>query len=165
MPAIAIRGRGAVGWGACFFSPIMQNAPLTKEVALSTSTNPKLSLAAQVVPFEDFWRWLQAHPNCILSVGTADVILYDAEDFHWHFAAEGEENLLLQVLRGKHLVGELVIDPRDIAYVQVEAKGEEEYVFDCIEETEEGPVVGYYFTLSHGYDPSENQPVKGRWVH
>ena len=36
-----------------------------------------------------FWNWLAAHPNCILRAGTPEAVLYDDEEFHWHFAAEG----------------------------------------------------------------------------
>ena len=119
----------------------------------------------RVVPFETFWKWLQGHPNCIVSAGTPEAVLYDHDDFHWHFGAEGEEGAqLIQLIRGKNLVGELVIDARSVTYVQIEHKGEEEYLFDCVEENTEGAVAAYTFTLSHDYDPEEAAP-QGRWVH
>ncbi len=41
--------------------------------------------------FDEFWRWLVLHPNCIVRAGTADSVLYDDDDLHWHFANEGPE--------------------------------------------------------------------------
>ena len=46
-----------------------------------------------------------AHPNCIVRAGTPEAIMYDDEDLHWHFAVEGTSTLLVQVLRGKRLMG------------------------------------------------------------
>jgi hypothetical protein len=47
--------------------------------------------------FETFWQWLMRHPNCILRAGSPDAVLYDDEDLHWHFAADGQV-LSLQVI-------------------------------------------------------------------
>ena len=120
-----------------------------------------------VLPFDQFWRWLQGHPNCILNAGTPEAVLYDCDDFHWHFGTEGEENLLVQVIRGKILIGEIIIPRGSVAYVQGEARGEEEHLFECFMETEAGPVAAYYFVLSHGYSAEElaSTSRQGRWVH
>jgi len=127
-------------------------------------TDPKLPLAPNVVPFDKFWKWLQGHPNCVLAAGTPEAVLYDDEDLHWHFGAEEDGTLLVQVIRGKTLLGEIAIAAETISYVQSEAKGDEEVVFECVSETETEPLVAYHFTLSHDYSPEEN--VKpGRWVH
>ncbi len=117
-----------------------------------------------VLTFEKFWHWLQGHPNCILSAGTLDAILYDQEEFHWHFGKEEDGALLVQVLHGKQLIGELVITAAEIAYVEGDAKATDEFLFECVMEGPEGPVTLYQFTLSHGYDPGERAP-QGRWVH
>src|SRR6185503_1298854 len=53
--------------------------------------------------FEPFWNWLVSHPNCILRAGTPDTVIYDDEDLHWHFGAEGDSTMSVQVLRGKRL--------------------------------------------------------------
>ena len=120
---------------------------------------------ANVMPFDKFWTWLQTHPNCILNAGTPEAVLYDADDYHWHFGNE-DGTLLVQVMRGKALVGEILIDPHAITYVQSERRGEEEYVFDCVAETEDEPMVAYYFTLTHDFDTPEASPAKkGRLVH
>ena len=127
-------------------------------------TDPKLTLVANVIPFAKFWKWLQAHPNCILSAGTPEAVLFDCEDFHWHFGEEGDGTLLVQVLRGKELVGEVAIAPRSVTYVQSETRGAEEVLFECIAENEADRVAVYHFTLSHDYQADE--PVKpGRFVH
>jgi hypothetical protein len=42
-----------------------------------------------------------------MSAGTPETVIYDDDDFHWHFAAEEDGTLLLQVLRGKQIVAEI----------------------------------------------------------
>jgi hypothetical protein len=120
--------------------------------------------AATTLSFEAFWAWLQRHPNCIVRAGTPEAVLYDADDLHWHFTAEGRDTQVVQLLRGKHLVGELLLTPADVAYVQGAAGEEDEYVFDLVSETETESVSAYYFVLSHGYEADE-QPAPGRAVH
>ena len=127
-------------------------------------STPNLPLAQEVIPFDQFWKWLQGHPNCILRVGTADAVLYDHEDFHWHFDTADEANLLVEVLWGKQLIGEILLVPQNIAYVQCDAKGEE-HLFECIISAEGEPLVAYHFVMSHAYDPQEAKPTQGRWVH
>jgi hypothetical protein len=121
------------------------------------------SHAATTLPFETFWTWLQAHPNCIIRAGTPEAVVYDQEDMHWHFTAEGADSFVVQVFRGKQLVGELVLTPADVSYVQGVAGEEDEYVFDLISESETDRVAAYFFVLSHGYDTSDRP--SGRAVH
>jgi hypothetical protein len=121
------------------------------------------SHAATTLPFETFWTWLQAHPNCIIRAGTPEAVVYDHEDMHWHFTAEGADSFVVQVFRGKQLVGELVLTPADVSYVQGVAGEEDEYVFDLISESETDRVAAYFFVLSHGYDTSDRP--SGRAVH
>ena len=121
------------------------------------------SHAATTLPFETFWTWLQAHPNCIIRAGTPEAVVYDHEDLHWHFTAEGSDSFVVQVFRGKQLVGELVLTPADVSYVQGVAGEEDEYVFDLISESETDRVAAYFFVLSHGYDTSDRP--SGRAVH
>lgn len=110
--------------------------------------------------FETFWTWVVAHPNCILRAGTPESVLYDEEDFHWHFAAEGPHTLLVQVIRGKRLVGELLVEPEQVAYVQGAAGDrEDEFVFELVAESEDDRVVSYFFVLAHGYDVEEVEPT------
>ena len=107
--------------------------------------------------FEEFWSWLVRHPNCILRAGTQDAVLYDDEEFHWHFAVEGPDTPLVQVIRGKRLVGELLIARDRIAYVQgVAGEIEGEHVFDLVVESEIDQLTAYFFVLSHAYDDTAN---------
>ncbi len=103
--------------------------------------------------FDDFWEWIIRHPNCILRAGTQDAVLYDDEDYHWHFAIEGPDTPLVQVLRGKRLLGELLIARDRIAFVQgVPGDVEGEHVFDLIIETETERLTAYFFVVSHAYE-------------
>ncbi len=116
------------------------------------------------LPFETFWSWLTTHPNCILRAGTPEAVVYDDSDFHWHFATEGGATLLIQVLRGKRLVGELLLDPEQITYVQgVPGDREDEYVFELIAESENDRIAAYFFVLAHGFE-DETDSTPGR-VH
>ena len=63
-------------------------------------------LTSVTLSFENFWAWLQAHSNCVLRAGTPEVVLFDHDDYHWHMSAEDEGVLLVQLIRGKELVGE-----------------------------------------------------------
>ena len=69
----------------------------------------------------------------------------------------------MQVLRGKKLVGEILVNPGDVAYVQSVA-GDEEFVFELVSASETGRVPAYHFVLSHGYD-GRDAPAPGRAVH
>jgi len=121
--------------------------------------------AATTLSFETFWNWIQTHPNCILRAGTPDVIVYDDDELHWHFTAEGGDTLVVQLLRGKDLVAEILMVQAEVAYVQgVAGEEEDEYVFELISETEDDRVAAYHFVLSHGYDAQE-RPASGRAVH
>ena len=114
--------------------------------------------------FDVFWTWLTAHPNCIVRAATPEAVLYDDEDLHWHFASDGPETLLVQVLRGKRLLGEIVVVPDQVTYVQA-LGGEEpdEFVFELVSETETEQVASWVFVLSHGYDVEVE--VNPRRVH
>lgn len=115
--------------------------------------------------FDQFWDWLVLHPNCILRVGSADAVLYDDDDYHWQFSQEGLETPMVQVLRGKRLVGEMLVAREPITYVQgAPGEVEGEYAFELIAESESDRVVAYFFVLTHGYDASRDEPPTGR-VH
>lgn len=118
------------------------------------------------LPFETFWSWLVTHPNCVLRAGTPEAILYDDEDLHWHFAAESTQTLLIQVIRGKRLMGEILLEAEHVAYVEGAAgEREDEYVFELITESENDRVAAYFFVLTHGYDGEQAQPHTPSRVH
>lgn len=123
---------------------------------------PKQTATAGVtLPFEKFWAWLQAHANCILRAGTSDTVLFDHEDYHWHLAAEDDSTLIVQLVRGKELVGEILLSASEIAYVQCEVSDGEEYDFQCIRDSDS---VAYHFTMAHEYEEVE-APSSRRWTH
>ncbi|MEM7349927.1 MAG: hypothetical protein AAF657_03920 [Acidobacteriota bacterium] len=118
------------------------------------------------LPFDTFWNWLVTHPNCILRAGTPEVVVYDDDDLHWHFATEGNATLLVQVLRGKRLMGELLLDPEQITYVQgVAGQHDEDHVFELIAESEKDRVVAYFFVLTHSFETEDEKPLSPGRVH
>lgn len=116
------------------------------------------------LPFDAFWSWLATHPNCILRAGTPESVFYDDDDLHWHFAREETGSLLVQLIRGKRLLGELLVDPEQVTYVQG-ASGDEdgEYVFELISESGSDRIASYFFVLAHGYETM--QPFTPARVH
>jgi len=107
--------------------------------------------------FDHFWTWLVTHPNCIIRAGTPEAALFDDDDLHWHFAAADDGVPVVQVLRGKRLLGELVLMPDQVTYVQGSAGEQEgEYLFELISDTEAERFVAYFFVLAHGYDGGDS---------
>ncbi len=123
----------------------MPNKPKHKS---STSTGV-------TIPFEKFWVWLQAHANCILRSGTPDALLFDHDDYHWHLAAEDEHTLIVQLVRGKELVGEILVMASEIAYVHCESTENGEFLFECIVENEAAREVAYHFAMAHEFEDAE----------
>ena len=115
------------------------------------------------LPFDVFWSWLLVHPDCILRAGTPEVVIYDDEDLHWTFASE-PRYLVAQLLRGKRPMGELLLDPEQVTYVEGQPGEQEgEYVFELISETETDRLATYFFVLVHGYD--EEEEIQHARVH
>lgn len=113
--------------------------------------------------FETFWAWLMRHPNCILRAGSADALLYDDEDLHWHFAAEGPI-LYVQVMRGKRILAELAVDSERVSYVEwVGEEPEGEHLFELIGETPEQRSPVYFVVVSHALE--EESAPDDRSVH
>jgi len=120
----------------------------------------------QTLPFEEFWGWLVTHPNCILRAGTPEAVLYDDEDLHWHFASEDGRTLLIQLVRGKRLSGELLVEPDQISYVHGYVGDREgEYVFECLLDSETEPVIAYFFVLVHGFETEDEDTFTPARVH
>ena len=118
---------------------------------------------AATLPFDVFWGWLVNHPNCVLRAGTPEAVIYDDDDLHWTFAGE-EGYLLVQLLRGKRLVGELLVEPEPVTYVEGTVGDQEgEYLFELVSETQNDRVVTYFFVLVHGFD--EDQEPSHTRVH
>lgn len=118
---------------------------------------------------EEFWRWLVEHPNCILRVGSADVSLFDLDELHWGFEEDGDGNRIVQLLRGKSLVGELVLDVRDARYVQwmpdQESSDRGYYLFEIVAGPKEEAYAVYHFLMAHGLDHQEMSHPVNRLKH
>ena len=107
------------------------------------------------LPFDTFWNWLLLHPNCILRAGTADAVVFDDDDLPWHFAADGAL-FFVQVIRGKRLLGEAVVDTERVAYVQALGEDREgEFFFELVSESETERTAPWLFVLSLDYDEEE----------
>jgi hypothetical protein len=113
----------------------------------------------ETLSFDEFWEWLVMHPNCILRAGIQNAVIYDDEDYHWHFSQDGAETYLVQVVRGKRLVGELVVARDRVAYFQgLEGDQEGEVLFEAVGADEvESPLV-CFFVMSHGMDVERSEP-------
>ncbi len=112
--------------------------------------------------FERFWRWLKHHPNCILRAGTVDVYLYDQEAFHWHLEEDTERNPVVQLVSGKLLVAEMVLDVRDVLYVEAtpDPGGERgQFLFELVGGSKEEPYAVYHFAVAHGFQDEERHPA------
>ncbi|MCL4838880.1 MAG: hypothetical protein KJ058_13050 [Thermoanaerobaculia bacterium] len=119
----------------------------------------------RTLPFDAFWNWLLAHPNCILRAGTPEAVLYDDDDLHWHFASEGPERLVVQLIRGKRLQSELIVEPEQVAYVEATPGDTEgEFVFDLLTESENERFSAWFFVLSHAFEPESGHGTPAR-VH
>ena len=126
----------------------------------SEATDP----ASITLPFDKFWMWLQAHRNCIVRAGTVYAVLVDHDDFHWEVVSEDQDTQVLQLVRGKNLVGEIVMLANEIAYVQSIPTEGDEQLFECYVETPESREIIYHFVMSHGYD-DEPDVQNRRWTH
>jgi hypothetical protein len=128
-------------------------------------TKRSLTPVATTLQFEKFWRWLQGHQNCILRAGTPEVVLFDREEFHWTLLVEDDATYVVQLAQGKELIGELLVFPAEIAYVQVEPSEQEgEFLFECVSETTEAREVAYHFVLAHEYDDGSHAKSE-KWTH
>jgi len=114
------------------------------------------------IPFDRFWHWLKHHPNCIVRAGTVDTLLHDQEAFHWHLEEDAERNPIVQLVWGKLLVAEMVLDVRDILYVEAtpeegaEAAGQ--FAFELVGGSKEEPYPVYHFIMAHGFEEEGGHP-------
>src|SRR5690606_27119852 len=96
--------------------------------------------------------------------GSADAVVYDDDDYHWHLGSEEPQVLLVQVVRGKRLVGELFLEPEKVTYVQAgQGDADGEVNFELVNETGNDRYVLFYFVLAHGYEEAEES--SSRHVH
>src|SRR5512140_1702468 len=91
---------------------------------------------ASPLTFEQFWRWLQEHRNCLVRCGAGDAALFDHEALHWDFFDEEDGRAVCQVIFGKALIGELVIERSEVLFVQAQPDPEDparnHWLFECV---------------------------------
>ena len=128
------------------------------------SAEDHLTDSTPTMSIDSFWEWLTAHPNCILRAGTRETAIFDDDDLHWHLTREGTETLLVQVIRGKRLMGELLIPREQVAYVQGGIGDQQgEFVFELVSSSDSVQSTLFFFVLTHGYE-SRTEPDQRR-VH
>ncbi|MBI5496172.1 MAG: hypothetical protein HY904_14210 [Deltaproteobacteria bacterium] len=112
-----------------------------------------------VVAFDRFWQWMKMHANCIVRAGSAEALLNDHEMFHWQLVEDDERRPLVQLMMGKQLIGELMLDLREVLYVQSNPDPEDRQGAQVVFEVMAGggalaqetyPL--YHFVLAHGLD-------------
>ena len=78
---------------------------------------------------------------------------------------EDDHTRVVQLARAKDLVGEMLVFPADVAYVQVEpSETDGEWLFECVIETEKAREVAYHFVMAHEYDDGEHRR-EDKWTH
>lgn len=115
------------------------------------------------LPFDQFWAWLKSHRNCIVRAGTPYSVLMDHEDYHWDVLTEEDDTQILQLVRGKDLVGEIIVLAAEIAYVHCPVVETEEQLFECVVETPQAREVVYHFTMAHSFDDETTRTRT--WTH
>ncbi|MFO0595356.1 MAG: hypothetical protein U0228_08630 [Myxococcaceae bacterium] len=123
------------------------------------------SATSAPLTFDAFWRWVQDHRNCVLRVGSSDVMLMDNELVHWDFFDEDEGRAVVQAIVGKSLVGEVVIERADVLFVQaspdLEQPGSQAWNFELIGGARGENYPLFAFLLSHGMEgPAGHQTLK-----
>jgi hypothetical protein len=132
---------------------------------MASTTGKRLAAVATTLTFEKFWAWLKGHANCIVRAGTPEFVLLDQDDFHWTLESEDDHTFVLQLARAKDLVGELLLFPADIAYVQCEpGEADGEWLFECVVESEKAREAAYHFVMSHEYEDTEHRR-EDKWTH
>jgi hypothetical protein len=108
------------------------------------------------LPFERFWRWLKDHAGCIIRAGSLDAVLFDLPELHWVLFDDEEGRGVVQLLRGKSLVGELVVERGDVSQVQPLPDPDDEqkgyWLFEVIGKEEADGEPLYHFVLEHAFD-------------
>jgi hypothetical protein len=111
---------------------------------------------ATPLTFDQFWRWLLEHRNCMVRAGGGDHMLFDADPLHWEFFDEPDGRAIVQLILGKTLVGELVLERGEVLFVQATADVENpqsgQWLFECIGGPRDDSYPLYSFVMSHGME-------------
>lgn len=118
----------------------------------------------QALSLEAFWRWAAAHYNCILRAGAEQCVIYDQPYLHWHLISEEDDLLIAQVIRGKDLITELVVDAQQVRYVESNTQEDGNVLFELVGEVQGEPLSLYHFLMAHGYE-DETPQRRHEWTH
>ena len=115
--------------------------------------------------YDEFWRWLREHLDCILEAGTSSSAIYDFEDLHWEQAEEEDGRTVLQAVRGKNVAGEILVNPADVVSVDaspdLESGDQGHWLFEAMGGPKEEPTVVAYFVMAHGIEePARHKVLK-----
>ena len=107
-----------------------------------------------ILVFERFWRWLIIHHNCIVRAGTDNAWLYDRDDLHWHLYEDEDGRRGVQLMRGKQVLGEFMLEAGEAGYVEAAPSTEAEghFEFQVLSGDEGHMHLVYHFVLAHGFD-------------
>ncbi len=123
-----------------------------------------ISTDTAAMSLEQFWSWASMHYNCIIRAGNESCLAFDQPYIHWHLARE-EGMLFVQLLRGKDLILEFVIDPTMVLYVEATPQTEDEQVlFDLVGNIQGEPLSIFHFLMAHGYEDEEGTSAR-KWTH
>ncbi|MFT3840316.1 MAG: serine/threonine protein kinase [Myxococcaceae bacterium] len=115
-------------------------------------------LQAAPLTFERFWAWLNQHRSCVVRAGTPNFTLFDYDDFHWDFFEE-DDVAICQMIRGKHLVGEVVVNRQQVLFVQASPDHENpqdgHWMFELISGEGAGKIPVAFFVMSHGIEATQ----------
>lgn len=121
--------------------------------------------SAQAAPltFDAFWRWLAEHRNCIVRVGTSDLMLMDHDQLHWDLFDEEDGRAVVQAILGKSLVGELLIERSEVLLVQaspdLENPSSGYWIFECLGGNGPENYPLFVFVLTHGMEQAQGHQV------
>ena len=121
-----------------------------------TETAPPLT-------FERFGRWLLDHPTCVVRAGSEQCLLLDHDDFHWDFLEEEDGHVIVQLVKGKALVAELIISRRDVQFVQASIDPENAtagyWLFELIGGPKEDAFTVAHVLMSHGMEQQQGHQL------
>ena len=112
--------------------------------------------------FPAFWEWLKDHANCIVGASWGPGALFDDDALHWVLSDQEDRRAIVQVIKGKNLVGELLIDGREIDEVEVLPDSENvqsgQFVAELLSSAADGRQSMGHIVLAHGVEDTLGHP-------
>jgi hypothetical protein len=112
--------------------------------------------------FPGFWEFLKDHANCVLGASWGPGALFDEDSLHWVLFDREDHHAVLQLIRGKNLVGELVIDPQEIDEVEISPDPENpqsgHYLAELLSSAARGREPLGHVLLAHGVEDGRGHP-------